>query len=287
MPDVSRTFSWFRRGGDASVDVLVPLDLARSLWSTDQMHGVAVAGALARGLERAVAERGRTDLRPARVTVDLFRPASMDPCHTTTTIVREGPRLCLVDASLHQNDTIVARATAIFLRASEDPQGEVWSSGTVPAPPPLEIAEVSEDARVPIFGSDDAGWTMNFADHQNGSRKRTWQTAVSIVEGEPRSLFQSVVSVADATSMVTNWGSGGIQFINTDINLVLSRMPVSTEIGLEAIERVSNDGIAVGTAIVFDRDGVIGTSVVTSLTNAKRTVDLTTMEFEDGPRPSA
>lgn len=287
---MSHSFSWFHLSDDAgttSHDVLVPQDLARSLWSADQMHGVAVSGALARGLERAVAEQGRDDLRAARLTVDLFRPASMDPCHTTTAIVREGPRLCLVDAFLHQGDVVVARATAMFLRPTEDPGGEVWTSGVVPSPPPLELAAVSDEPRVPIFGSDDVGWSQSFTDHQNGSRKRTWQTAVSIVEGEPRSLFQSVASIADATSMVTNWGSRGVEYINTDINLALSRLPVSTEIGLEAVDHVTREGIAVGTATVFDREGVIGTSIVTSLVNAKRTVDFSELDFSEGPRPGA
>ncbi len=66
--------SFFTRGDG---DVLVPTQLACSLWSDDQMHGVALSGALARSLERAVAETGRTDLRPARYTVDLFRAARM------------------------------------------------------------------------------------------------------------------------------------------------------------------------------------------------------------------
>lgn len=43
-------------------DVLTPTDVARSMWSKDQMHGVAVSGALARALERHLAELGREDL---------------------------------------------------------------------------------------------------------------------------------------------------------------------------------------------------------------------------------
>ena len=45
------------------------------------------------------------------------------------------------------------------------------------------------------------------------------------------------------------------------------------------------DGIAVGVATVFDRGGVIGQSMVTSLANAKRTVDFEKLDFhEDGTR---
>jgi hypothetical protein len=260
----------------AEADQLVPAELARSRWSENQMHGVAVSGALARAMEEAVSSRGRTEIRPARYTVDLFRPASMTACTTSAEVVREGPRLCLVDARLEQEGTTVARASAIFLRPGETPAGSVWSPGTEVSPPPLELAPVSDDLRVPLFGSDDAGWTGSFADHQNGSRKRTWQTAVPIVQGERPSPFQAVASIADAASMVTNWGSNGVEYINTDISLAISRLPVSLEIGLAAVERTAHDGIAAGAAVVFDREGVFGTAMVSSLANARRTVDFRT-----------
>jgi hypothetical protein len=260
----------------AEADHLVPQDLARSRWSEDQMHGVATSGALARAMEQAVAAQGRTELRAARYTVDLFRPATMAPCVVGATVVREGPRLCLVDAVLEQGGRPVARAGGIFLRPSTTPAGAVWSTGTTPAPPPPDLAPVSDELRVPLFGSDDAGWTGSFADHQNGSRKRTWQTAVPVVAGERPTPFQAVASIADSASMVTNWGSRGIEFINTDIALSISRLPVSLEVGLEALERTEHDGIAAGCARVFDREGVLGTAMVSALANAHRTVDLST-----------
>jgi hypothetical protein len=252
---------------------LVPQPVACSRWSDNQMHGVAISGALARAMEQAVAERGRTELRPARYTVDLFKPAAMAPCTTTAQVVREGPRLCLVDAALLQDGTPVARASAIFLRPGDSPAGEVWSPGTEVSPPPLDLAPVSDDLRVPLFGSDDAGWTGSFAEHQNGSRHYTWQTAVPVVAGETPTPFQAVASIADSASMVTNWGSNGVEFINTDIALTMSRLPVSLEIGLTALERTEHDGIASGTALVHDRAGVLGTAMVASIANARRTVN--------------
>jgi hypothetical protein len=268
-------YALFRADGDR----LVPQDIARSLWREDQMHGVATSGALARGLELAVADLGRDDVRPARYTVDLFRAPSMSPCVVRTSVVREGTRLCLVDAVLEQDDRPVARAGAIFLSPSENPPGSVWSSGDVPEPPPLELAPVSEEPRVPMFSSDAVGWSQVFAEHQNDSRKQTWQTALPVVLGEKPSPFQSVAGIADSTSMVMNWGDTGVEYINTDITLALARLPVSMEIGLSARERFAYDGIAVGTAVVFDREGPIGTSTVSSLANAKRTVDFTQHDF--------
>lgn len=270
MSENTFLFCWFRR-----IDELFePQPLAQSLWRADQMHGVAVSGLLARTLEVAVAEAGRSDLVPARYRVDLFRPARMVGTTSRATIVREGPRLVLLDAVVEQDGEVVARASATFLKASANPPGAVWTSSEQrPAPPPLEIAPSEVEHHVPIFSSD-APWSDNFGDHQNDGRHQTWHIAVPIVLGEECTPFQAVASVADATSMVTNWGAGGVEYINTDIDLALCRRPTGISIGLRATDHVAADGVAVGTAEVFDRDGTLGTATVTSLANSRRTVDL-------------
>ncbi|WP_193612657.1 acyl-CoA thioesterase domain-containing protein [Nocardioides lijunqiniae] len=269
--------SFFRADGAA----LVPTELAQSMWDANQMHGVAVSGALGRALERSVADLGRHDLRPARLTVDLFRPATMDPCETTTTVVREGRRICLVDGVLTQGGVAVARASAVFLAPSADPEGDVWSPDARPVPPPEDVAPPTDVPHVPFFHSEDAGWSQQFGDHQNGSRKRSWNSAIPIVAGESITPFQAAAAVADGASLVTNWGSGGVQHINTDITLTLARRPEGVEIGLAAVDRVESDGIAVGTVAVFDRRGPLGTAVVTALANSHRTVDMGGIEYQD------
>lgn len=256
-------------------DGFVPLDMACSLWSSDQMHGVAVSGLLAEALESAVAARGRTDLVPARYHVDLFRAARMRRTTTSATVVREGPRLVLVDAELRQDGDLVARASCTFLTPSQVPAGKVWQAEERATPPPLDVAPATSEVRVPFFASE-APWSDDFSSHQNAGRHATWQVAVPTLLGEPMTPFQAVASIADATSMVTNWGSAGIEYINTDISLALARGPVGVEVGLRALDHVARDGVAAGTAEVFDRHGTLGTATVTSLANTRRTVDLAT-----------
>ena len=264
----------------ADGDRLVPTDIARSMWSKDQMHGVAVSGALARALEQHLDGLGRDDLVPTRYRVDLFKAARMQPCTVDVEVVREGPRLCLLDAVLHQDGDRVARASCLFLKPTENPSGRAWEPSERVGPPPLDVVPVSDEPRVPFFASD-APWSQDFTAHQNAGRKRTWQAGLPVVAGERPTPFQVVAAVADATSMVVNWGTEGVQHINVDIDLAIARLPESLEVGFAAADRVEVDGLAVGSATVFDRRGPLGVASVTALANAKRPVDFERVRYDD------
>ena len=275
--------SFFARTADG----LVPNPLACSMWSDDQMHGVALSGALAWAAEDALAAAGRTDLRPARWAVDLFKPARMVPCTLTAEIEREGRRICLVDVILSQGGERVARGTATFLKPSERTAGEVWEPTERPAPPPADVVPpATAEPRAPYVRSS-VDWSQDFLEHQNADRKASWNTAVPVVAGQPLTGFQAAAATADGASMVTNWGTRGVEYINTDITLTLAREPEGLEIGLLATDRVEHDGIAVGTAAVFDRHGPLGTVMVASVANARRAVDLGSVTYTDDGRRTA
>ena len=263
-------------------DRLVPEPHAASLWSADQMHGVAAGGAMARAAEAALAHRA--DLVPVRFTVDLFRPVRMRPCELRTRVVREGRRLGLVDVELVQDGEAMARAATLFLTPTEPAAGRVWEPDHDVSPPPADLAPPSDEPHPPYFASD-GRWTADFADHQNAGRKSSWNPAMPIVVGERPTPFQAAASVADGASLVTNWGEAGIEHINTDLSLQLTRAPESTEIGLVALDRTSHAGVVSGVAAMFDRAGRCGTVTVTSLVNSRRTVDLGSVAYsEDGTR---
>lgn len=257
-----------------------PLEMACSLWSKDQMHGIALSGLLARGLEAAATELGKGDYLPSRYHVDLFRPARMAPILVRTRMVRDGRRLALIDAEAVQDgvfgeDVVVARAAGTYLMPSEPTAGAVWTATDRATPPPLDVAPVTDDLQLPLFVSKEA-WSNDFTQHQNGGRHSSWQTAVPTVAGEPMTPFQAVAAMADSASMITHWGEAGIEYINTDISLALARLPTGLQVGLRSVDHIAGDGIAVGVAEVFDRDGTIGTATVTALANTKRTVDMAT-----------
>lgn len=80
--------------------------------------------------------------------------------------------------------------------------------------------------------------------------------------------------VGEAASLVTNWGSAGVGFINADLTLTLARMPVGTDLGIETDNHLSAEGVATGSAVLYDREGPVGMCVVTAVSNAARQIDL-------------
>jgi hypothetical protein len=261
--------------------VLEPQPIARSGWG-DQIRGTAVSGALARATELEMSAVGRPDLRLARWSVHLFRAARMTRSTTTCRVVRKSRRLCLLDAVFEQDGQPVARSSALYLHASETPVEQVWSRAPVDLAPPPDIVPPEPEYR--LYHTDGAGWTSTGEEHQNAHAKRTWHLPMQLVEGEETTPMQAVATVADVTNMVTNWGSEGVQFINVDVDLALVRLPRAGGVGLAADQRLACDGIAVGSAVVFDRDGALGITSVTALANAHVAVDVARVWSPNGIR---
>lgn len=259
---------YFRR----TTEGFEPLDLARSDWAWDQLHGVAVGGLLAVGAEDQVRALGRDDLVPVRFHLDLFRPSRAELTQLTGVVVRSGRRLALVDVTLAQGGRPTARATALFVAPSANPPGEVWEPPERPLPPEESVIRRTDDRRPPFIRSG-RDWSPDFGEHQNAERHEIWNTASPVVLDEPISRFAAAASIADMTNMVTNWGTAGIGLINTDVSLTLARLPVSMEIGLRALDHVQHDGVAVTAAEMFDRDGPIGTTSMTAISNAAHAID--------------
>lgn len=250
-------------------DVLTPLPTAAGNWGPNRMRGLAVSGALARAVEHAVPNSG---FRPVRWTLDLCRVASMDPCRADVRVLRSGRRVSLVEADLFQEKTKVATARALFLKPdSEVTTADVWSQSARLQPPPTDLRPGTDEPR--LHYRDHQGWASTPASDNNDNRKVMWVWGVRVAEDEPLTAFQFAASAADVASVVGNWGSAGMQFINADVTLSLARLPQGLEIGLAATDRVESDGISTSTVSVFDRSGTLGTAVVSALANVRATVD--------------
>ncbi|WP_067837651.1 thioesterase family protein [Nocardia lijiangensis] len=251
-------------------DQLVAEKLAVSPWAPDKQSGTGICGLLARELEAHCPD----GFVPARLTVDLYQPVANEAFDMRSKVVRQGSRIAVVDAALVQDGQERARASAVFLTTGAEPPGQVWSPvEDLPAPPE---GCVSPDGSPPLFKSGERDWTSDYAANQNAERKVSWHSLPPLVDGEPITPFQRAAILGDATNHVCHWGSEGAGYINADVTVTLSRLPVGYELGLRADNTIAAGGISIGSATLYDRTGPVGTCVVTTLSNARRQIDFTT-----------
>ena len=256
--------AFFTREGDG----FVPTSMARGPWGST-IGGNFVGGILGHVVENAVTD---PDLQPARLTVDLLRPAAMAPLTGRTSVVRQGRRLTLLEAEVLQADTVVARASALFLRRGEQPPGEVWTSPVeMPAMPPESVEPA---AGVPLliwaYGKNPAvaGPSFDLSEWQHDGPKFVWvRDLAPLIDGEAVTPFTRASMAGDVASSLTHFGTAGLHYINADYTLTLSRLPQGRDIGLAALTHTGHDGIATGTAALFDGQGQFGTATATTLAN--------------------
>ncbi|CAJ1578424.1 thioesterase family protein [[Mycobacterium] wendilense] len=259
--DIDAVDAVFTRDGDS----YLPSDMARGPWG-ETMAGQIVGGLLGFALDT----HGDPQLQPARFTVDLMRPVFLKPVQIQTTVQREGRRLKLVDATLLQDGEVVARASALYLRRGDHPEGQVWTSPVSMPAPPQNLDGMPDGMPFHLWSYNtrtDVGSPGLVPDlWQTDTQKFAWvRLARPIVAGHPVTPFSRAAFVGDVTSSLTHWSTGGLRYINADYTVTLSRMPVGDLIGLAAQSHYGADGVATGSATLFDTEGPIGTSVAVAL----------------------
>ncbi|OBI01022.1 thioesterase family protein [Mycobacterium scrofulaceum] len=242
----------------------VPNPIARGGWGPS-LSGHVVGGLLGWAVERAVDD---PELQPARLTVDLPAPVALEPIEVHTTVHHDRRRLRLVEVVLTQDGAPVARGSALFLRRGPQPGGQVWSP--TPHMPPLPI----EDGAQPTLFMRTYGWGTELQNRDpewgdTSGPKYTWlHETRSLIDGEPLSPFTRAAMAADITASLANWGTNGLQFINADYTLTLSRLPEGPHIGMAALTHYSHDGVATGSAVLVDRKGPIGSGVSVAIAHS-------------------
>jgi hypothetical protein len=250
----------------ADGDVFVPTSIARGPWGKT-ISGNFIGGVLGHAVERA---GGEPDFQPARLTVDLLRPAALAPVRVDTTVAREGKRLRLVDAVMTQSDTVVARASALFLRRGDQPRDEIWTSPVTMPPLPPMPDPVPDNLTMLVWtygkNREPSGPDFGLSGWQHAGPKYIWVRDIRpLVEGEPLTPFVRAAMAGDMTSSLTHYGAAGLNFINADYTLTLSRLPDGPYIGLAALTHYSHAGVATGVATMVDQFGPIGSGVATAL----------------------
>ena len=242
---------------------LAPTPAACGPWSPDMLHGRLLGGLAARALE---SQFGAVGWRAARLTVDLFRAAPMEPVIVTTALIREGRRIRVADATLRCGGHDVARTTAVFLAEGAAPIGRIWQPEPWAAPHPETIAP----REYPELEGPAPAWQFRIVEGAfgTGERARVWtRETAPLVDDEPISPFVRAAVSADIASPLANGSDKGVSYINADYTLVMGRYPVGEWVGMETSQHLADTGIALGACTLYDLDGPFGTSTATALAN--------------------
>jgi len=249
----------------AEKDTFLPNEIAQGGWGPT-VGGQVVGGLLARTVEL---KRADDDLVPARFTVDILRRVATAPIRVYADVVRVGRRMQAIDATMTQDDEIVARASTLYLRRSEQPPGVPWTTSV--SMPPLPEEPVQVDGSKPMFitayGRDTSNGDKAFEWQHDGPRYAWIREIRALVDGEELTPFVRAAMAVDVTASLTGFSTVGLGFINADYTLALCRLPEGPYIGLASLTHYSAAGIATGTASLFDTSGPIGTGVTTAAAN--------------------
>lgn len=241
---------------------LVPGPKAVGPWATDMLHGRLLAGLAAWAIERDHAAEGFV---PMRLTVDMFRNPPMAPATVTTTLVRAGGRVRALDAVVSMGGRDVARASALYLRAGEEP-----ADGAVAVTPPWDapdpetlVGQLEPDASFEVVTPEGRSWGAP-------GRRQVWvRDRRQLVAGVDSSPFVRAALVADIASPLANFSESGLDYINADLTLHLGRLPVGEWIGAETTIRVAADGLAYAACTLHDVEGPVGSSTVCAVRNPR------------------
>lgn len=252
---------------DSGPDGFEPSAMASGPWSPDMLHGRLLGGLAARAIEAAAVDEG---WRVARLTVDLFRPAAMAPVHVSTSVVRQGRRIRVVDADLVCDGHAVARASAVILVEGEEPPGHIWRPPSKPWPDPESLPddEIAGGEGADGGSKVDELWLVRTVTggFGTGQRTRVWTNdTASLVDGEPLSPLVRAAVSGDLACPLANSGDQGLHYINSDYTLTMGRYPRGPWIGLEVAQQLDASGISMGSSTLVDLEGPFAISTGVSL----------------------
>ena len=257
---------------NSNSSIFHPTTQSKGPWDPTTLHGRVISGLAAYEVERFHLQGSdKNTFQLARLTVDMFRPAPMAALTVTNEVVRAGRRIKVIEVKIEatvpkRGHVEIARSSAVLLRRSKNPPGDIWtpSKWKMSAPEenlPYAVEGAPQSKSIWHSVSPEGTTTENLL-----SSRRLWiRETHNLVSGVEPSQLVKVAQVADFANPGANSGTNGLNYINADVCLYLHRDPVGMWIGTESFYHGSDSGVSVGTIALYDKNGRIGTSTVCAL----------------------
>lgn len=246
----------FRLEGDTAITS----PHAAGPWDPTMQHGAPPAALIASAAERLPTAQ---PMQVARLTVDLLRPVPIAPLEIKSSIVREGRKIQLCQVQLFANGTEVVRGSVLKIRAAEMtlPDTVREEPVTLPGPDEGQLPRVKLSPN-PGFTDSISVRVVKGDFHIPGPAAMWYRLDLPIIDGEPLTPLMRAVTAADfcnGTSSVLDFRQW--TFINGDLTLSLSRLPVGEWILLDAETWLGPEGAGIASARLGDTRGYFGRAV--------------------------
>jgi hypothetical protein len=241
--------------------LLIPGPQTQGPWSPDAQHGGPVAALMARTLEAAPTSPATDPMQLVRLTVELLRPVPMRPLTATATVTRPGRKVQVVEGALTVDGQEVAWARGLRIRRTPVDVPEIPPDPPSP-PPPAGPAGASGFAARTRFAEAVELRFVRGSWEEPGPVTMWTRLRVPVVAGETPSPMARTAAGADfgnGVSRVVDFNTH--IFINPDLTVSLSRVPVGEWIGFDAVSRLSAEGLGQAESLIFDSLGPAGRSV--------------------------
>lgn len=238
----------------------VPTGATRGPWDPSAQNGGPVSALAATAAERHD-DAGAPILDGhvlARLTVDLVRPAPLKPLTVTTSTLRPGRKVQLVEVVIRSEDDIVGRALALRMPAAH-PDVPASAMAT-PVLPDIEPHghQPAADGTPELFHVDGAEVRAPRGAQPRPVPLPIWvRLRHDVIEGEATTPTARAAAAADFGSGITSVAPPGYRSINVDVDLHLFRAPVGEWVCYLAESRGAA-GVGLAGGPLFDQDGPIG-----------------------------
>jgi acyl-CoA thioesterase len=236
-----------------------PTRATESPWDHEAQHGGPPAALLAHAIDRTV----EGSMRIGRISLDFLGPIPLREVVVEVSPIRPGRRVQLTEARMSVDGRGVVTARAWHIATDEPhPKLEVEEI----SPPPLPSTRATERF---YPGLDDWGyghsieWRFTSGSFDTLGAADVWtRVRLPLVEGERLTGQDRVLIAADSANGLSlslpleQWLS-----IPPTMTATLLRPPVGEWVRLECRTHLTDDGLGLAHADMFDSDGFIGEAV--------------------------
>jgi len=228
-------------------------------WDPSMQHGSPPAALAVWAAEKIPTQ---TEMRIARVTVDLMRPVPVAPLTIETEVLREGRKIQLCGVRLSAKGVVVVSATVLKIKvqAHELPPEADILPVELPGPDQSPVEDVDFSSSPFVTGMSLRAARGKFGVPGPGA---IWYRADRpLVEGYAISQAMRAVVAADfcnGTAPVLDFRQW--TFINADLTVSLARQPVGEWILVDAESWIGSDGAGLALARLADVEGYFGRAI--------------------------